>query len=272
MIKDLWYIVNSIKQDLGIDSNNHDVQLLKWATWGFKDLGLANVMQGSSIMTDRIPVITHPITKEKYINMPEGFMDYYKISICYRGYIVNLNANDNICIAPPKLNCCGEELAQQIDQQADKWDEEQGGNLVNSGAWYGYWSYFPYFKNGQFVAGMYGRGEGGYVAGFKLDWQTRRIVFDRYLKHDEIILEWKFNGISERGNAIVPDGYEGALTEYVHWKRALYSKDPYEHRDFPEHKRQYQRQVKRLIARKMAMTIVEVLDIYRSSIHQAVKR
>lgn len=266
VIKDLWYIVNMVKMDLGIDSNAHDIRFLKWAVDGYKSLALGNVMK-SSIKTERFDVIHNLDTGERYINMPDDFVDYYKIFICIRGYIINLDANDNICIAPPKLNCCGQELADAIDQDVNKCQLYDGYN------WQGtYWDYFPYWKNGQFVAGMYGRGEGGYRAGYKMDWENRRIVFDKFLKHDEVIIEFKTNGIKSNGNAIVPEGYEQAITDYVHWKRCMFSKDAGEHRDYEEHRKQFQRGVKRLIARSMAMTVVEILDIYRNSIYQAPKR
>lgn len=51
---------------------------------------------------------------------------------------------------------------------------------------------------------VYGRGEGGYRAGYKIDFENRQIVFDQYLKATEIILEYKTQGIDDKGNAIVP--------------------------------------------------------------------
>lgn len=268
-MKDLWYVVNSVKADIQQDGPARDLTFLKWAVDGFKDMAFANVIR-QSIMTDRFMVIHDLKTGEKYINLPDGYLDYYKISICYRGYIINLDANDNICIAPPKLNCCGREMQEAIDAEVDTWTSADDFAVFQNSSYY--WDYFPYWKNGQFVAGMYGRGEGGYRAGYKVDFQNRRIVFDNYLKADEVIIEYKTNGINDRGNAIVPDGCEDAIIAFVHWKRCLHSKDPNEHQDFKEFKRMYQRQVKRVNARAMAMTIVEILDIYRSSIHQGPKR
>lgn len=268
-MKDLWYIVNSVKQDLGIDSNNHDLRFLKWTIDGYKDLALANVMR-SAIKTARLPVIVDEMSGQRKVNLPDDYVDYYKIAICYRGYIINLDANDNICIAPPKLNCCGQEMVDAIDSQVDSWTSADDFAMFQNSNYY--WDYFPYWKNGQFVAGMYGRGEGGYRAGYKIDFENRQIVFDQYLKATEIILEYKTQGIDDKGNAIVPEGCEGALIAFVHWKRSMFSKDQQEHRDYAEWRKRYQREVKRLNARIMAMSVVEILDIYRNSIHQGPKR
>lgn len=266
-IKDLWYLVNSVKFDIGLDSNSHDVKFLKWAVDGYKELGLANMMP-NSIMTIRVPVIRQ--AGQIFVNMPSDYIDYYKIAICYRGYIINLDANSMICTAPPKLNCCGQELADSLDSMVDSWTSADDFALYQNSNYY--WDYFPYWKNGQFVAGMYGRGEGGYRAGYKVVEQDRKIYFDGYLKADEIILEYKSNGIQDKGNAIVTDNFVDALRYYIHWQRCLFSKDPYEHRDYDQFRKRFQRAVKRIVARKMAMTVVEILDIYRASIHQAPKR
>ncbi len=268
MSKDLWYVVNSVKMDCGLDGAQHDLRFLKWAVDGVKDMALANVISNAS-KTERMPVVVDENTGQRFVNLPDNFVDYLKISVCYQGYIVNLDANDNICIAPPKLNCCGQEMVDKIDDEIRNWSADNQAVLANSSY---YWDYFPYWKNGQFVAGMYGRGEGGYRAGYKIDWNNRQIVLDRYLKATEIIVEYKTNGMDDRGNAIIPEGVEDAVIAFVHWKRCLYSKDNNEHSNYKEHKRMYQRQVKRVNARKMAMTVVEILDIYRASIHQGVKR
>jgi hypothetical protein len=267
MIRDAWYIVSSVKQDLGIDTNQFDLKFLKWTLDMYKEMASANVIRHGSFMTSRIPVVTDPITGDKRAQLPDGFLDYYKISICYRGYIVNLYANDNICIAQPQRDCCGAELAEAIDTEVDSYT---GFPAVYSYAQT--WNFFPYFKNGQFVAGMYGKGEGGYNAGFRIDYEHNEIVFDRYLKHDEVILEWKSEGINDKGNIIVPNGTEKVLAYGVHWQRCMFANNKAEKADEPMFRRRYQRGVKQVIARIQAMTIVEILDIYRNSIQQTPKR
>lgn len=273
MIRDLWYVVSSVKMDLEIDTNQFDLKFYKWAVDMYKEMANANVIRMNNFKCERLPAILDPISGQRYVELPDDYVDYYKIAICMCGYIVNLDANDLICLAPPKLNCCGEQLAEQMDCIV-RACETNGTGQASFPVAFSYdqtWDYFPYFKNGQFVAGMYGRGEGGYRAGYRIDYQHRRIVFDKYLKHDEIILEYKSEGL-ENGTAIVPAGVEKTLAYGVHWQRCMFSKVKEEKADRESFRRRYQRGLKQCIARVMAMSIVEILDIYRSSIMQAPKR
>lgn len=272
MIRDLWYVVNSVKMDLEIDTNQFDLKFYKWAVDMYKEMCAANVIR-NNFKTVRLPALLDTMSGQRYAELPDDFIDYYKIGICMCGYIINLDANDLICLAPPKLDCCGEALAEQMNSIVGACESNGTGQYAFPAA-FSYdqtWDYFPYFKNGQFVAGMYGRGEGGYRAGYRIDFENRRIVFDKYLTHDEVILEYKSEGINN-GNAIVPAGVEKTLAYGVHWQRCMFSNKKEEKADRDSFRKRYQRGLKQCMARIMAMSVVEILDIYRASIHQAPKR
>lgn len=268
MIKDLWYIVSMVKQDLDMDSNTHDIKFFKWAQDGYKEAAHSNVIK-NCFKAERIPIINHRA------QLPDDYVDYYKIGICRGGYMLNFTANDGICLAAPKVDCCGEELGTIIDQQFNECCFNSGipANLPYP---YAYWDYSPYFKNGQFIAGMYGRGANVYTGGYRVDLANMEIVLDRCVHADELVLEYKSTGVKDDGNAVVPEGCEKGLQYYVHWQRKLHQVHPKKTGiDFSEedrYRRQFQRSLKRMNARINGLKLIEVQQIIRASIHQAPKR
>lgn len=270
MIRDLWYIVNSVKGDLGMDANTHDLKLFKYAIDTYRDLTLANLVK-NSIKTLRLPIVHDLVTKQGYTELPDDFVDYYKIGLCIGGYIINLDANDNICIAQPVLDCCGDELATCIQNTVDACGCGDRFPGALGYPYMTYYDYFPYWHNGQFIAGQYGRSAHRYKGGFRIDFQLKRIVFDRCVRADAVILEYKSEGFTD-GNAIVPYDLVDCMRFGVHWQRSMFSTDKLERMNEQMMGKRYRKHVLRANARINSMTVSEIMAIYRSSISQTPKR
>jgi len=260
---DLWYIVASCKADLDLDSTKHDLRFLKWAIDGFRDLNESGVLE--TYKSVRLTV-----NKNGTVDLPDDYEDYTKVGLCEHGYIINFVANDTICLVPPKVDCCLDAVKEA--ERCCRDGNFGAGGYLNDG-WYGnQWYYLPSFHNGQFTAGIYGLGAGFYNAGFRVNDADRTIQFDKFLCAKEIILEYRSNGGIDKGNAYIPDFAIKALRHYVHWQRCMFSRDPLEKRDTEMHRFRYQRNLKRIVAQINALTASELLDIVRSSFHQAAKR
>jgi len=261
---DLWYIVNSCKMDIDLDNTKHDLRFLKWAIDGFRDMNEAGVLN-NTYKTLRLKV-----NDDNTVDYPKDYESYTKLGFICGDQIINFKANDNISLAPPKVDC-----NDQIIKEAC--DCVNTGNFNSNTFSYGYWNtnwqYIPYFHNGQFTAGFYGLGEGFNTAEFREDPENARFKFGHGIHgFKEVVLEYKSTGGLENGNTYIPESAIKCLRSYVHWQRCLFSKDPAEHRDHDLHRRRYQRNIKRVVASINAMTAVEILDIVRSSFHQLPKR
>ena len=307
-LKDLWYIVASVKANFNIDSNTHDIRFFKWAMDIYRDMTNANVMQ-NAIRTVHLNVpggyfgpegiqMMPPVWpipgpeqgqpqggvdcfREIRINLPEDFMDYTKIAIDCGGYLQPLDCNDDMNIAQLPINhCTGDELQTCLER--DKLCN--CGGEQPQGGWSGYnywdWGFSPYWKNGQWVGGAYGRSGYRYRGAFRIDWTTKQIVLDRCTHpRNGIVLEYKSNGIGT-GNANVQNGTEDALIAGVEWKKLWYEELSKPNREKSKAglgaamaaKQEYHKQVKRVNARKMAMTVNEIHNVVLRSIRQSPKR
>lgn len=259
---DLVYTVASVKADLGINDTRRDLQFQKWAIDAFRDLNSFGVLP--TTITGRFKM-----NEDRTVDLPADFLDYNKIGLCVGHRIINFTANESLCLAPPALNCCGETIDQAISAIRDPLSWPALGEWLNTN-----WFYLPNFHNGQFVAGMYGQGDGFNMGNFRVNLERRQIQFDRFISPDiqEIVMEYKSSGGLETGNAYIPQDVSEAITHYIHWKRCLFSKIPAEKVDEPRHRKYYTHNVKRIAARVNAMTASEILDIVRSSIFQTPKR
>lgn len=248
--RDLWYVVNSVKIDIDLTSTTHDLKFYKWAVDAFRRLNMANILSTQK---------TVKLTLDDYnaVLLPDDYVDYMKIGACVGGYIVNFDANENICLkrdAP--CNC--DTIVSALSNTTNLYYDE--------------WMYLPYFHNGQFVAGLFGKGEGFYGGGYRIDHELRKIQFDDYVTVDDIILEYESSGGIENGNAYIPEYAVDAMRQYVHWQRCKFSRDPDEHADVERMRRDFKVAATQALRKVAGMTPNEILSIVRSSFHQMPKR
>lgn len=260
---DLFYIIDSVKTDRDIDHTKFDVKFHKWTIDVFRKLNAFNLLPTyKSILLDVDP-------RDNSIRVPNDYIEYTKIGLVSNGKILNLSLNDNISIAQQRYNCCLEAVTElNFNSNA-----EMGVPFYSTISWYDWqWYYLPSFHNGQFVAGRYGQGEGFYRGGYREDKANRRIVFDQFLKFPTVCLEYKSSGGIITGNTYLPENAIAPMVNGVHRERCKHSKDPAEHADFALYNREFSRSVKLLAAQEAGLTAGQILDIFRSSIHQLPKR
>ena len=265
-IYDLWYIVASVKADIDQVDTKHDVKFMKWAIDGFRDMNEAGVLPCYKS-------VRLPINADGTVDWPDDYEDYSKIGLCVNGRIINFTLNQSLCLAPPNTDCCGQTLP---DLSAVVYSPDFVPPMA-SGYWNWQWYYLPSFHNGQFVAGMFGVGEGFSIGQFAVDAANRRFKLNfeavaKFATQHEIVLEYKSNGGIDEGNAYIPEFAIKALRSYVHWQRCLFSKNPADNQFMETHRRRYQRNIKRIVAQVNGMTTTQILDIIRASIYQMPKR
>jgi hypothetical protein len=196
-------------------NQKHFMKFFQWATNGYREMNKANVIQST------IKSVNLPLNEFNEAILPGDYYDYIKIGLCCHGYIVNFDKNDSICLER-KAPCCIEDIKCCMDTV----------NNGNAYLWFfgnsWQWGYMPYQHNGQFTAGYYGRGEGFYHGGYRIDAEKGVIKFDKCVRAEHVVLEYQSSGGIEQGNAFVPDMCIEALRHYVQWQRCMFSRDPAE--------------------------------------------
>lgn len=257
--KSAWYIVQQCMADIDMQNQKHALKFFQWTLNGFRELNKANLVQNAVKSTVLI------LDENNEAFLPADYYDYVKVGICINGYLINYDYNDTICLDRRKTCCEAEEIQCTIN---NVW-----GGTANW--WWGndwQWGYMPYQHNGQFTAGYYGRGEGFYHGGYRIDHEKGKIVFDRFVKCEHVVLEYVSSGGIESGNVFIPDILIEPLRMYVHWQRCLFSFQQFERSQSEEFRRRYQREVKRVVAKINGLTSQDILSIFRSSIMQLPKR
>lgn len=262
--KDLWYLVSSVKSDIQAKNSNHDLTFYKWAIDWFRELNQVNLLP-----TLRTAVLD--INDDGSVDFPSDYAGWNKIGFPCNGYIINFAVNDRISLVPKTRDCDGKIISSYLDTLCNscvtnQWAADCGDN----------WYYIPYHHNGQFVAGMYGRGEGFYHGGYRINEEKNQIQLDEYVYKyrglKQVVLEYESNGGIDQGNAYIPDYALNSGRWYIHWQRSLFSIDPAVQRMKADYGRRYQRGIKMIVVKLNSMSAQQILSIVRASIHQLPKR
>lgn len=253
-IVSLNYIVNRVLMDRDDNSMRHYKKFLQYAIDGYTKLNLF------SIETIRVAYL--PINKNtKSADLPEDYILYTKIGYNNNGVVNTLSLNENLM-----LNRKGDDCGNPVNDNREGCSEDP---LPLS---YSQYHYTPHYRNGQFVAELYG-GRGSYnSAGFyRIDKARRKIVFNSEIAIDEVLLEYKSSGVSADGDTMVSREYVPTLVAYVHWQLKEYN-DKTAQSEKMRLRQRYIDEEKAVRRLELGFTIEEFLDTTRSSYRQTPKR
>lgn len=264
MVYDLKYIVSNVLLKPGVLDEKAYPYLLKHAINGYRKLNLHNVIK---ITTQTKRIVVDPNTN--IANLPPDYLDWFKVAAIYRYWngscyverIVNLDYNPNILgVDPAACTCeCTTENFNAVAQS----DPAAYGFL-------GTWFYtMPRYNNGQYTAGVYGAGSNIFRGAFVIDDKTQQIRIGSFVCGvTELLLEYKSTGISDEGNAVVPQGAIPALLAFVEWQSYLEKKELQMAR---EYQNIFRAEAASLNLRNNALTEKEFYTIMRQSVKQSPK-
>lgn len=255
-VYDLHYVVQSVMADLSINDMTKYETFLKWSIDGFKRMGLAGVLPLRR-------TVKLPVDDQNICYLPPDYEEFQRIGICWEGTWLTFDINDNIC--PPDDSPC-------VCSKEDIVTAQRAATLGNFDYFQNYYHFPGFFHNGQFTSGFYGLGEGFFGAGYKLDEPNRRIMFDSYVMADEVLLEYKSNGIDDDGNAFVPGAALPAITNYVHWKRCTFSIKRDDRESLTHFQQQFWKELRAYNKRRLSLNITEFYRTLRKGIHMMPKR
>lgn len=260
----LSYCVNSVLADLDETSNRHYLKFMNYAIRGFRRLNIANMIP-TNIKTAKLEIDS----ATKTAPLPQDYVRYLKIGLSCGGYLINLDQSDELKLQlTDQLDPC--DCKNELDQCQTVLTSNQGGDPNWSGFpfYSSVWYYNSYWRNNQFTAGMYGVGAGHFRNSYRIDLAKCEIQFDSYISADYVVMEYISNGI-DCGDAYIPEDIVPAIIEYIYWRIAKNSKGRL---DAQQAKRDWQNEVRGVVARKAALTSWDWRQMARRSFTASPKR
>lgn len=191
-VKTINYVVMSVLNRLR-DYTMRDYSFLEQIIIeGYSELNLWHL--------DNIEVVYLRMSEAKTVDLPADYVDYCKIGIPINGKIKVLTNNENILL--PRKFEDGTDVGNA--------DETVSGD---DGIFF-----IDHFRNGNFIAGLYGSTGGRDQAYYKIDRETRRIVFSGSVPRGEIVLEYISSGVNLQGSTLIPAEAIPALRAYALWQ------------------------------------------------------
>lgn len=268
---DFWYIVNDMKTDIEAPNTAHDLKFYKWVTRGYRELNNYNLIP----MTGKTVKLYLDANNAAFL--PDDFIDYYKIGVCICGYMVNFDLNETLCL-DRRSPCSCDEVEGTLSNCSNG---STGIQTINAPFFRTQARYLGFWEHGQYVAGVYGMGAGFYRGGYRIDYGNRMIQFDRYVQAEYVLLEYKSDGgLTENGNAFVPQILIRPLTNFGHRERCTFESE----NTTNKYRSQFlagqavkfgQRYVNGVMAaahQLYDLTVDQWLATWRASIHQLPKR
>ena len=257
----LDYIVHRVLMDRDDNSMRFYKKFLQYAIDGYTKLNL------HSIETIRVAYLEVD-ENTKSVDLPEDYLFYTKIGYNKGGVAHTLSLNEDIMLMR-KTDDCGND----VNENQSLCGDPDSGNVLSlvSLPYSGYY-YTPHYRNGQFVAELYGgRGNQNNAGYYRIDKQRRKIVFNSEIAVSEIILEYKSSGVSADGSTMISREYVPTLVAYVHWQLKEY-KDKVPQSEKMRLQQRYIAEEKMVRRLELGFTIEEYLDTARNSYRQTPKR
>lgn len=224
MIYDLKYVVANVMLRGNTIDEREFVILLKHAINGYRKLNLHNIIT-TAVRSKRIPV--DPCTN--LANLPDDYMEWHKVGAvhkwwdgnCHRERIINLDYNEDIIDLGGNVGICCECTCENFENDMLGNDPVAEGRVNPDPAQFGLesWLYFaPRINNGQYTAGIYSANSHIYRGSFIIDAHNRVIRFGSFMRNCcEILMQYRSTGISDMGEAFIPEEAIPALIAYVKW-------------------------------------------------------
>lgn len=251
----LNYAVHRVLMDRDDNSMRYYKKFLQYAIDGYMKLHLFSV--------ETVRVAYLPVDKNtKQADLPEDYIKYTKIGYNKGGVIQTLSFNSELMLVRDTDNC-GNGVNDNRISQID--------GVETATPHLGYY-YVPHYRNGQFVAELYGgAGEHNEAGYYRIDKARRKIVFNSEIALDEVILEYKSSGVSADGDTLIPREYVPTIVAYIHWQSKEYN-DKVAQSEKVRLRQRYIDEEKMVRRIELGFTAEEFLDITRSTLRQTPKR
>jgi hypothetical protein len=255
------YKLDNIVREFMIESlgasqiDNRYPRLLQIAISGLKDL---NMDVRGIVKVERIAVDTSSFIA----NLPNDYLQYKKIFICYAGQQLSLGLNENMC--PPDYDSCGN---MTVCSSEDSTEDSNDGIL------YPLSSNVPVNSDGQFTGRQYGVSGGNNSLGYYRVYPNEGyIAFQNVtLVFDEIIMEYLADIDQVDGTTYVHPNDVEALKAWLWWKYIQRSGTKNNNYDKEDARRTYGREKGKARIRHNTFNVNELMMAVRSGYRSSPK-
>ncbi len=220
-------------------------KMLKYAILGYQELNI------DSINSIKVQYLT--MTDLNTVDLPNDYLQYYKVGMRVGGRVWNLGLNNDIAL--PREIACGDDSREIF---------ERSGDIATS---FGFFYTDHFDTEGNFIGGLFGFGGGYREAHFREDKERHQLVFDSTVPRNEIVLEYKSSGISAQ--TMVPRAAINCVVAYIHWRRLKSKRREAERR---EAEREFKEEKSLFRAYLYRFNASEYLDMLHSEMIQSPKR
>lgn len=256
-MKNLNYVLQNYKLSAGMFTTEFDQQILQFEINGMRKLNELGIVS-NTVKGVRLEIV------DNRVNLPSDFVSMVRMGICCGGVFLAFDRNDELCIDNESgcAPCSGEEIESCVNDCI-------GGNVEGLGTWtfpiYGQ----PYSYS--YTMGSYAIGPGFYHGGYKIDWHSRQIIFDRCVSPQEIVLEYVGDFEFDMGNAMIPDNFIECLTLWIDYERKYFSPDAGMRREANGAKVRWYQCVRDINAMKQALSKHDWVQLLRQYCYQGTK-
>ena len=257
----LNYIVENYRLSNGIASTQYDQQFLQWGIAGLKK------MKQLGLYSECVKAVEIVIDKENNTaSLPKDYDvdSLIRMGVCRQGIFIQFDLNDYLC-TPDEIGCkctSGEVVALNINSCCNG-----GGEGFPSWVYPIYGQPYSY----SYSVNNYAVGAGFYHGGYKIDYAKRLIVFDKCVHVETCVLEYFGSVTDDAGNALISEGMEEVLMNYIHYCRCRFSPDMNMKSEAPSAKSTWFQSVRDLNSNQQALTKFHWLDLIRRYTYQGVK-
>lgn len=255
----LNYICELYRLSNGIVSTQYDQSFIQWQVACLKK------MKQMGLVDEIVKAVELVIDKEhNTATLPQDYDtdSLIKMGVCRNGTFIQFDKNDGLCLPNEKPCACpsSEDIQTNIESCCN------GSGMV-------VWAYPIYSQpySYSYTVNNYAIGPGFYSGGYKIDYAQRLIKFDRCVTVDTCILEYFGNVTTDAGNAIVNEGMEEVLINYIHYSRCRFSPDANMRREAASAKSTWYQSVRDLNSKQQSLDKKHWLDLMRRTTYMGVK-
>jgi hypothetical protein len=227
----LQTIVDEVMNDLNETSRYDFKRYLQWAIRGFNKLNMLHL--------NTVETYVSRVSSINTIDLPDDYIDYYRIGYVYDSYIYEITRNDDITMV--MTESCGEEVAD-----TNLTDAMPIVNLTWIGA-----------PNRTFDVGE-----------FRYDRANNRLILKGQYTDVDIVVEYKSSGVRLDGRTYIPLIAKETLIAFVHWQRTEF--DGESDVKVLRAKQRFQEEFDDMINLEWAMTPNEFLMAINSGMSQTI--
>jgi hypothetical protein len=181
-ITTLQQIVDEVMNDLNETSRYDFKRYLQWAIRGYNKLNMLHL--------NTVETYVSNVTAINTINLPDDYVDYYRIGYIYNNYINEITRNDNIALVFSEN--CGEEVADE--------------SLVNA---------MP-IVNMTWINAPKSTFD---VGEFRYDRANNRLILKGSFPDVPVVVEYKSSGVRLDGKTYIPLIAKETLIAFIHYQR-----------------------------------------------------